>query len=403
MTMGRFTTPKELYRSWRHRCAIPRSLLIDPTSCCNLKCTGCWAADYNKGDNLSLEKLDDIMLQAKRLGITDIVLSGGEPLLRKDDILALCKKHRRMVFGAFTNATLVDEKLTHEMDRLGNLTLFISIEGTRQETDQRRGTGSYDKAVQAMELLKQKNIGFAFSACYHANNYKTIASDEFLDNMRQRGAWFGWLFNYVPVGSGADAALVCSAEQRAHVHRRISEYCRKNDFLIIDFWNNGHLAFGCAAAGNGFAHINARGDIEPCAFCHYSDSNIHQVSLLEALRAPFFTAFRDSQPFSDNPLRSCPLVDTPERLAEIVKAGGAHSTHLAHPETPEQLTAKTLQTAAKWKATADELFKEMPELNRKNFPKFLKFHAFKKKHTDGRRKKAEKKSKEAKACMTQNV
>jgi hypothetical protein len=155
--------------------------------------------------------------------------------------------------------------------------------------------------------------------------------------------------------------------------------------VIIDFWNNGHLAFGCLAAGNGFVHINARGDVEPCAFCHYSDSNIHDVSLLDALRSPFFTAFRKAQPFSKNPLRSCPLIDVPEAIEKVVIEGNAHSTHFSCPESAHQLALKSHEKAKQWKDMSEALFLKMPEYTRKNFPVFLKYHAFKKHHTDGRR------------------
>jgi len=169
------------------------------------------------------------------------------------------------------------------------------------------------------------------------------------------------------------------------VQHKISEYCIKHQFTIVDFWNNGHLAFGCLAAGNGFVHINSKGDVEPCAFCHYSDSNIHEVSLLDALRSPFFTAFRKAQPFSNNPLRACPMVDVPEGIVKVVSEGNAHSTHYNCPESAENLSKKNTKRAEEWKIKADELYKSMPLYNQKNFPIFLKYHSFKKKMSDERR------------------
>lgn len=387
LSMGNFITLKELYNGVKNKCSIPRVLLVDPTSNCNLRCKGCWSQDYESGHSISYEKFDDILDQAEKLGIMDCLMTGGEPLLRKDDILKLCRKHNQMTFGAFTNATLIDEGFADAMAEEGNLNVFISIEGTREETDFRRGPGVYDKAIKAMDILRSRNIGFAFSACYHSKNYETIASDEFLDHMRERGAWFGWLFQYIPVGSNADTSLVCTAEQRAYVQEKIRDYCEKHDYVIIDFWNNGHLSFGCIGAGVGFAHINAKGDVEPCAFCHYSDSNIYEVSLAEALRSKFFTAFRDAQPFSDNPLRPCPLIDNPQAIIDVVNAGGARSTHLANPESPEDLARKSFERAKEWEELSGELFQKMPEHNQKNFPRFLKYLAFKKGITDGRRKK----------------
>ncbi len=385
LTMFRFIALKEVIRGYRHRCAVPRELLIDPTSSCNLRCKGCWAADYEKGDHLSYAKLDELMVQAEELGICDIVMSGGEPLMRKDDILRLCRGHRKLTFSAFTNATLIDAAFADQVAEVGNFTLSISIEGTKEETDFRRGDGIYDKALEAMRLLRDRDIGFAFSACYHSKNYRTIASDEFLDDMRRRGCWFGWLFNYVPVGKGADLSLVCTPEQRAYVMRRISDYCDRHDYTIIDFWNTGHLAYGCVAAGSGFVHINARGDVEPCAFCHYSDSNINDMTLLEALKSPFLTKFRASQPFSGNPLRACPMVDVPEAFVSIASQTGARSTHYSAPETAEDFAAKTRPTAEKWQPVADALSKELGSKKRFVYRNSEKFLSFRRKVTDGRR------------------
>jgi MoaA/NifB/PqqE/SkfB family radical SAM enzyme len=346
---------------------IPRDLLIDPTSRCNLKCKGCWAVDYKKNKDLSYEKLDEILTEAQKIGVIDILMTGGEPLMRKNDILKLAAKHRQLTFGIFTNGTLIDAYFADEMARLGNLNVFVSIEGFREETDFRRGSGTYDKVIAAMDILKQREIGFGFSACYHSKNYETIASDAFLDFMREKGAWFGWLFNYIPIGSDADISLCCTAEQRAYVMQKIDAYGRKNQFTMIDFANSGHKAYGCVGAGTGFAHINANGDLEPCAFCHYSDSNIHNMSLTQALQSPFFRKFRSIKPFSDNFLRPCPMVDVPNAIEYLTNGDSVRSTHLNHPESGAELAAKTRPFANDWEIVANDLYEKMPEGDRNRF------------------------------------
>ena len=384
LLLGRAIALREAARGIRHRCFIPRVLLIDPTSACNLHCTGCWAADYGRGSELSFEMLDDILTQAEALGIEECMMSGGEPLLRKDDILKLAGKHRKTIFGLYTNGTRVDEALADEMARLGNLNLFLSIEGWREQTDFRRGAGVFDKVVAAMDILRSRDIGFAFSACYHSKNFEAVSSDAFLDFLREKGAWFGWLFQYVPVGRDADLSLVCTPEQREHVKRRIDEYSRRHDMVLIDFWNNGHLVFGCAGAGTGFVHINAQGDVEPCAFCHYSDSNLHDKTLVEALRSPFFARFRSAQPFARNPLAGCPLMDAPDRLAEIVRGTGAHSTHMGAPETVEELGAKTKPVHNAWLPEAERIYRDAPVRVKRHFSSMVRMLGWKRFWTDPR-------------------
>lgn len=364
---GVMFVPQRLLLNRKYKTVTPRLLLIDPTSRCNLKCIGCWSADYKVNSDLSYEKLDELAGDAHKLGVRQIIMSGGEPLLRKDDILKLCEKHNNITYGLFTNGTLIDEEFVNEMERLKNLNVFVSIEGFREHTDFRRGTGTYDRVIASMDLLEKHNIGFGFSICYHSKNYEVVTSDEFLDFLREKGAWFGWMFNYIPVGKDADLSLCCSADQRAYVKRKIEEYNKKHNYLIIDFPNSGHKSIGCVAASNDFAHINSNGDLEPCAFCHYSDSNVNEMSLLEAIRSPFFTNFRKHKPFSGNLLRPCPMMDVPDAFLEITKTEGVKSTHLRHPETPEELAEKTRPLAEKWKPVAEKLFEETPEDEKRRF------------------------------------
>jgi len=364
---GVMFVPQRLLLNRKYKTVTPRLLLIDPTSRCNLKCIGCWSADYKINSDLSYEKLDELFADAHRLGVRQIIMSGGEPLLRKDDILRLCEKHNNITYGLFTNGTLIDEKFVKEMTRLQNLNVFVSIEGFREQTDFRRGAGTYDRVIASMDLLEKHNIGYAFSMCYHSKNFKAVTSDEYLDFLREKGAWFGWMFNYIPIGKDADMSLCCTAEQRAYVKEKIEAYSRKHRFLIIDFPNSGHKSIGCVAACNDFAHINSNGDLEPCAFCHYSDSNVNEMPLLEAIRSPFFKNFRRYKPFSRNLLRPCPMMDVPDAFLEATAIPGVKSTHLRHPETPEELVEKTRPLAEKWKPVAEKLLEETPEDEKRRF------------------------------------
>ncbi len=348
ISIARFRAFKEISNSYRYKCGIPRDILIDPTNACNLRCTGCWADDYDSRQQLSFEKLDSLMVEARQLGTMDILMTGGEPMIRKDDILKLAEKHNKLYFGIFTNGTLIDEPFVLRMKELGNVSVFVSIEGFRKDTDFRRGEGTYDKVLTAMQLLKKHDIGFGFSLCYHSKNYKTVTSDEFLDFLRAQGAWFGWAFGYRPIGNHADLSLCLDAEAREYTRNRINEYSSRHDFTIIDLFNNGHKAYGCVGAGSGYIHITANGDVEPCAFCHYSDANIHNMTLQEAMQSQFFRAFRKAQPFSPNPLLPCPMMDVPEAITNLVEANGAASTHMASPETARAFADKVQPIAQEW-------------------------------------------------------
>ncbi len=364
---GLFFIPRRIYNNLKAKCIVPLVLMIDPTSSCNLRCTGCWASDYQKNSNLSFKKLDEIIGDAKKIGVRQIFMTGGEPLMRKGEILELCRRHKGIPFGIFTNGTLIDEELAAEAAKAGNLNFFISIEGFRDDTDMRRGKGTFDKAVEAMDILKKHDIAFGFSACYHSKNYRTVSGDEFLDFVRSKGAWFGWMFNYLPIGNDADISLCCRPEERAYVKEKIEAYNKNHKYNIIDFANSGHKSIGCVAAANDFAHINANGDLEPCAFLHYSDRNINDMSLVQALRSPFFKKFRQHKPFSKNMLRPCPIMDVPEALTKITGLEGVRSTHLNCPESARHLAEKTMPLAKAWEPVADNMYEQMPSREKRRF------------------------------------
>lgn len=342
--------------SSEYDCNIPWAILMDPTSACNLHCTGCWAADYGDRLNMDFDTLDAIICQGKELGVYMYIYSGGEPLVRKRDIIALCNKHQDCEFLAFTNGTLIDEAFASDMLRVKNFVPAISVEGFEAATDARRGKGTFAKVRVAMDILREKKLPFGISCCYTSQNVSDIGSEEYFDKVIAWGAKFAWLFTYMPIGVDAVPELMATAEQRAFMYHRVREFRKTKPIFTMDFWNDGEFVNGCIAGGRNYLHINAAGDVEPCAFIHYADSNIHTGTLLEALQAPLFRRYRANQPFNDNMLRPCPLLDNPGRLTEMVRQSGAKSTDMSSPEEVESLTEKCREKAEKWAPVADALW-----------------------------------------------
>ncbi|MDD2190082.1 MAG: radical SAM protein [Eubacteriales bacterium] len=339
-------------------CNVPWAILMDPTSACNLHCTGCWAADYGKSMNMDFDTLDSIIMQGKKMGTYMYLYSGGEPLVRKDDIIKLCEKHNDCAFLSFTNATLIDDEFADEMLRVRNFIPAISVEGFEEATDFRRGKGAYASVVKAMNLLKKKKLPFGISCCYTSKNSEAIGSEEYFDDMIAKGAKFAWFFTYMPVGVDAVPELMATAEQREFMYHQIRKFREIKPIFTLDFWNDGEYVKGCIAGGRCYIHINANGDIEPCAFIHYSDSNIHEKTLLEAYQSPLFMQYRENQPFNNNHLRPCPLLDNPDRLPEMVTKSGAASTDMKRPEDVQALSEKCVAAAENWSFTADRLWAE---------------------------------------------
>lgn len=337
-------------------CNIPWAILMDPTSACNLHCTGCWAAEYGNKLNLTFDEMDSIISQGKELGIYMYIYTGGEPLVRKADLIRICEKHDDCVFLCFTNATLIDKAFADEMLRAGNFIPAISLEGDEAATDSRRGAGTYQKVLRAMSLLRDRRLPYGISSCYTSQNWESITSEEYYDSLIEMGAYFIWYFHYMPVGNDAAPELLPNPEQRREVYHRVRRLRAEKPLFAMDFQNDAEYVGGCIAGGWRYLHINANGDVDPCVFIHYSNANIREMSLLDALKSPIFMAYHRNQPFNGNMLRPCPMLENPERLRKMVAESGAHSTDPMSPESVEHLCAKCDQYAAQWKPVADELW-----------------------------------------------
>ncbi|MGN0978343.1 MAG: radical SAM protein, partial [Faecousia sp.] len=296
--------------------------------------------------------------QGKALGTYMYIYTGGEPLVRKADLIKLCEMHPDCEFLSFTNGTLIDEAFCRELLRVKNFVPAISLEGFREANDSRRGNGSYAKVERAMALLKEHKLPFGISTCYTRRNYADISSEEFFDYMIDSGALFCWFFHYMPVGNAAATDLLPTPDQRELVFRRIREYRGTKALFTLDFQNDAEYVGGCIAGGRRYLHINAKGDVEPCVFIHYSNCNIHETSLLDALRSPLFMAYHDGQPFNDNMLRPCPMLENPEKIRHMVKETGAVNTDYMDPEAVDDLSDKTTPYAEAWQPRAEELWEE---------------------------------------------
>ena len=299
--------------------------------------------------------------EGEELGIHWYMCTGGEPTCRKEDLFKLAAKHQNSVFHLFTNGTLIDQAFCDRVKEVGNMAFFISIEGIGDATDDRRGEGVYDRVMHAMDLMKENGLLFGTSICYTSANYKAVTSDEFMDMLIGHGVRFNWYFHYMPVGADADTELLLTPEQREHVYRTIRQNRNSKTgkpIFTVDFQNDGEFVGGCIAGGRNYFHVNSEGDVEPCVFIHYSDSNIREKSILECLKSPLFHEYYKGQPFNDNMLRPCPMLENPQKLRQLINKTGAKSTNLLQPESAEELCSKCDLYAQNWAPKAKEIWEE---------------------------------------------
>jgi MoaA/NifB/PqqE/SkfB family radical SAM enzyme len=345
----------------KNDCMIPWAILLDPTSACNLRCKGCWATEYGYKLNLTLDEIDDIVNQGEEMGTFMYIYTGGEPMVRKDDLITICERHPNSYFLSFTNGTLIDQKFCDDMLRVKNFIPAISIEGFEESTDARRGEGTYQKIMNAMDLLTANRLPFGVSCCYTSQNIDTIATDEYIDFLIEKRALFAWFFAYMPVGKNYVKELLVPTEKREKFFHCVREWRKTKPIFTMDFMNDAEYVGGCIAGGRRYLHINANGDVEPCVFSHYSDSNIREKTLLEAYTSPMFQQYQKNIPFNDNMLRPCPILDNKDLLAKMVKEAGAKSTNLESPETADEYCERTHHIIDSWAPKAEELWTKRQE------------------------------------------
>jgi len=303
----------------------PFAILISPTMRCNLKCMGCYAGNYDKKDDLELDVIDRIITEAKEMGTYYFTILGGEPFIR-EDMLKIYEKHNDAFFQVFTNSYFLNDKLCDKLAKLGNVAPMMSLEGFEKETDERRGKGTFETVMAAMDRLKKRGIVFGTSVVPTRFNIDTITSDKFVNMLIEKGSFVIWYFLYMPVGKNPDLNLMPTPEQRNELRIKTRGIRNNKPIFVVDFWGDAPIVSGCIA-GREYIHINSKGDVEPCIFAHFAVDNIKEKSLKEVFNSPFMKNIRDRIPYVPNLLRPCMIIDNPYVIREVCEEMNPRPTH----------------------------------------------------------------------------
>ena len=273
---------------------IPPIIIYSITNRCNLNCKGCfhWAL-HEAGDiEMSDEKLRDTIAEAKDIGVSIMVIGGGEPMMRPE-IIDVTGEFPEVIFLVFTNGLLLDAEKLDKIQKNRNFVPVISLEGDRAGTDFRRGEGVYVGLEKIIRKLKNRNVFWSVSLTLTRLNYDTIMNDMFVGNLVDQGCKLMFFVEYTPITKGTEDWLV-SDEQRENLIVKRNEFRKKYPALFIAVPGDEEEIGGCLSAGRGFIHINPLGDVEPCPFAPYSDINLRDASLIEALQSDFLKEIRDN-------------------------------------------------------------------------------------------------------------
>ncbi|WOO36820.1 radical SAM protein [Anaerocolumna sp. AGMB13020] len=302
---------------------IPAFLIASITNVCNLQCTGCYAransgcSDREERGVLTKEEWGRVFKEARELGISFILLAGGEPLVRRD-IIEQAARYKEIIFPVFTNGTIIEEEYLTLLDHHRNLLPVLSMEGEENTTDSRRGKGIYQKVSNIMLAMKKKGILFGTSITVTKENKEEVTSADFLAKLKEKGCRLVFYVEYVPVSENTEI-LALEQSDRVFLDGRLNSLRESfQDMIFISFPGDEEAAGGCLAAGRGFFHINARGGAEPCPFSPYSDCNVKETGLREALKSPLFGKIKEKHGLLTEHIGGCTLFDQKDFVESLL-------------------------------------------------------------------------------------
>ena len=302
---------------------VPSFLIASITSACNLHCAGCYSrcnnatVDAEPVKQLTTGEWKAIFREAESLGVSFIMLAGGEPLLRWD-VIEAAGQMKNLLFPIFTNGTYMDDTTFSQLDRCRNLIPVLSIEGEREITDARRGAGVYDKLISVMDRLHGKNLLFGSSITVTTENIRQVTSPEFMEKLVSRGCKLVIYIEFVPVTEEARHLAPDDPEREylLQATQRLREAFP--ELVALAFPGDEKADEGCMAAGRGFFHINSHGGAEPCPFSPYSDVNVRELGVRGALRSPLFMALREGGVLDNDHVGGCVLYEQRELVEKLV-------------------------------------------------------------------------------------
>ncbi|HUX21980.1 MAG TPA: radical SAM protein [Spirochaetia bacterium] len=302
---------------------VPPMTIFSVTNRCNLHCKGCYAQAISREaeEELSASEMAGIVRDASELGVSFIIIAGGEPLLRPE-VVSLASSFPRVLFLLVTNGLLLDASLIAQLKRQPNTIPVLSIEGNESQTDDRRGEGVHRRLRAKMRELREAGVFFSLSLTVNRINFETVTSPEFVSAAIDSGCMFFLFLEYTPVRAGTEDWVI-SETQRVEMADRILAFRAKHRAVFVAVpWDEDEVG-GCLAAGRGFVHISASGNLEPCPFAPYSDTNLKGTSLKEALRSPFLEHLRSSHDRFEDTSGGCSLWKERDAMKAMVKRSGS--------------------------------------------------------------------------------
>ncbi|MFX1479813.1 MAG: radical SAM/SPASM domain-containing protein [Promethearchaeota archaeon] len=308
---------------------VPASLILSITSKCNLKCSGCYAAATgtlcNSNKSLNLEQWSKIIKEASELGVFGFMIAGGEPFLMPN-LLSICEKFKDRLFFIFTNGTTLGEQHYNKLKRLRNVIVVVSIEGSEELTNLRRGLGVYEKAISTINSLDKNGVLSGISVTINRNNYKFWMESKNIDDLISKGVRLAFLLEYIPVEN--DNELMLTEEESKKFREKVLYYRETKQIFLIHSPGDEEYMGGCVSAGRAFAHVAPSGDMTACPISNIATHNLMTSTVKEALQSPLFTYIRENEHLLETNGSPCALFSHPEEVNALAKKVNAYKINI---------------------------------------------------------------------------
>lgn len=303
---------------------IPAFMIASITQSCNLFCSGCYARaggicqENGKAEELTGAEWGGLFGQAEKAGIQFVLLAGGEPLIRQD-VLAAAAQSENILFPIFTNGTLIDAACIQLLDKHRNLVPVLSLEGSRERTDQRRGTGTHDMLCRKMQALQDNNLLYGVSVTVTRENLDEVTSRSFADQLNKMGCRIVFYIEYVPVDPSSQLQAITDPERQMLASRQIALKEQFPSIFFLSFPGDEEEMGGCLAAGRGFFHISPTGEAQACPFAPFSDRSLRRQTLLDVLQSDFFRRLQQENLVGGEHTGGCTLFEHKDAVAAILQ------------------------------------------------------------------------------------
>ncbi len=273
---------------------VPPLVIASITSRCNLHCRGCYARARHRSrrPEMTDEQWADLFGQAQELGVSVIMLAGGEPLMRPG-ILDVTGKYPGIIFPFFTNGLLLDDAVIARLRAQPQVIPVLSIEGWEPETDTRRGSGVFESVAAAAEKLQTAGLFFGVSLTATRRNFEAVTAEGLVQALIGNGCSLFIFVEYTPAEPGTEELTLLPAQRQKLVEFSEGLQSKSRPVFIV-FPGDEEQFGGCLAAGRGFVHVGPDGSLEPCPFAPYSDASVVDMPLEQALASYLLRAIRDN-------------------------------------------------------------------------------------------------------------